>query len=264
MSARRGAVRGGVVIATIVQVTLPGFVLGAVLMALANRHASRSVARARWRKLVVFGVIVHAVLGAAAIGRDAVAALVALVLTVGTVELTGAWRRMSQPKPARTWVLYTGAALSCLWVAGTLAPEQFAALFIVTAAFDGFSQVVGQWLGRHKLAPRVSPGKTVEGMLGGLVAAGAVAALTHRLLGVDSALAASLGVATGLAGLVGDLGASWVKRRAGLKDYSALLPEQGGMLDRFDSLLGALVLVGVPMGLASSATRAGWAVSMLD
>jgi phosphatidate cytidylyltransferase len=252
------------VIATIVQVTLPGFVLGAALMALANRHASPSVARARWRKLLAFGVIVHAVLGAAAIGRAGIAALVTLVLTLGTVELTGAWRRMPRPKPARIWVLYSGAALSCLWVAGTLAPGRFAALFVVTAAFDGFSQVVGQWLGHHKLAPRLSPGKTVEGMLGGLVAAGAVAAFTQGVLGIGSALAAGVGVATGLAGLAGDLGASWVKRRARLKDFSALLPEQGGVLDRFDSLIGALVLVGVPVGLASSASVAGLAVSLFD
>jgi phosphatidate cytidylyltransferase len=56
--------------------------------------------------------------------------------------------------------------------------------------------------------------------------------------------ALALSLATGLAGLAGDLAASWVKRRAAIKDYSAALPGQGGFLDRFDSLLGALLFVG--------------------
>jgi phosphatidate cytidylyltransferase len=51
-------------------------------------------------------------------------------------------------------------------------------------------------------------------------------------------------VLTAVTGLVGDLAASWVKRRAGIKDYSSALPGQGGFLDRFDSLLGALALAG--------------------
>ena len=237
-------------IGTIVLVTLPGFALGAMVMALANRRVTSEVARGRWLKLLTFGVIVHTLLGAAAIGRVAVMAVVALILTAGSVELARAWSRMPSPRPRRVWLLYGVAAVSCLWVTGSLAPERFAALYVITAAFDGFSQVIGQWLGRTKLAPKLSPGKTIEGAVGGLCAAVAVALATQDLLRLDVASAALFGIATGAAGLVGDLSASWVKRRAGLKDYSDWLPGQGGALDRFDSLIGALVLVGVPMALA--------------
>jgi len=70
----------------------------------------------------------------------------------------------------------------------------------------------------------------------------AVAAMVRGLVGVSPMRAAAFGLVIGLAGLAGDLAASWVKRRAGIKDYSEALPGQGGFLDRFDSLLGALIL----------------------
>lgn len=237
-------------IGSIVQVTLAGFALGAVFMALANRRAPRDIARARWLKFTVFGLIVHAVLAIAALGRPAIVVMVALILAVGAREFAGAWRRIAPPRPRVAIWMYVGAAGLGLWAAALLAPAAFAALFVITAAFDGFSQVVGQWLGRRKLAPQVSPAKTVEGMLGGLVAASVVACTARALLHVDAASALVVGVVTGLGGLAGDLSASWLKRRAGIKDYSALLPGQGGVLDRFDSLLGALALVGLPLALA--------------
>ena len=130
----------------------------------------------------------------------------------------------------------------------------FAFLFLVTAATDGFSQVIGQLLGRHALAPNISPAKTIEGLLGGLVAAIVVALLLRELLlpwPVPTTVALALG--TGLAGLAGDLAASWVKRRAAIKDYSAALPGQGGILDRFDSLLGAMALVGAILMVTGTA-----------
>lgn len=234
-------------IGAILQVTLPGFALGAMVMALANRRVAPDVARIRWLKLAVFGLIVHGVLGAAALGRASVVALLILILAVGVRELAGAWRRVPRPRPWRVWGVYLLASAFGLWAAWKLDPAAFAFLFIVTAACDGFSQVVGQWLGRHKLAPRVSPGKTIEGLLGGVAAAMAVAVLARTLIPLSVPLAAMLGVAIGLSGLAGDLAASWVKRQAGLKDYSALLPGQGGVLDRFDSLLGALAIVGAAL-----------------
>jgi phosphatidate cytidylyltransferase len=143
------------------------------------------------------------------------------------------------------WPVYTAVALTACLASWFLPANVFAFLFLVTAASDGFSQVVGQLCGRRKLAPRISPGKTVEGLLGGLLAAVGVALLTRDVLGVATRTdVAALALATGMAGLVGDLAASWVKRRASLKDYSNALPGQGGFLDRFDSLLGALTLVG--------------------
>jgi phosphatidate cytidylyltransferase len=231
------------VIRDVLCVTLAGFALGAVFMAAGSRRLPPRVTRARWYKLAVFFLIIHAVLAAAAFGRPWILAVVGVILVAGAVELAGAWQRIATPKPVAIWPVFVIAGVASLWSAAVLPPPAFAFIFLAAAACDGFSQVTGQWLGRRPLAPRISPAKTVEGFLGGLCAAAAVAALVSGLAGVSPQRAAALGVVIGVAGLSGDLAASWVKRRAGIKDYSAALPGQGGFLDRFDSLLGALCLV---------------------
>lgn len=235
-------------IGQVTAVTLPGFAAGAMFMALANRGLSPGAARARWLKFGVFFLIVHTVLAAAAAGRPWVTILVASVLAAGAAELWRAWRRMPVPRPSCVWPVFIAVAVLALASSWRLPPAAFAFLFLVTAAFDGFSQVVGQLAGRHRLASRVSPAKTVEGFVGGLVAAVVVALLARDLLvGATAWVTAIVALITGLAGLGGDLSASWTKRRAAIKDYSAALPGQGGFLDRFDSLLGALAIVGTAL-----------------
>jgi phosphatidate cytidylyltransferase len=229
-------------IADVLRVTVAGFVLGAIVMAIGSRAVAREAARARWYKLGVFFVIVHGVLAAAAFGRPWVLTVLGIILLAGAGELTSAWRLIPRPRPPVIWPMFLAIAAVAAWNTLRLPPTAFAFLFLAAAAGDGFSQVVGQWIGRHPLAPQVSPAKTIEGFLGGLCAAGAVAAMASGLVDLAPPRAALLGVLTGVTGLAGDLAASWVKRRAGIKDYSGALPGQGGFLDRFDSLLGALAL----------------------
>jgi phosphatidate cytidylyltransferase len=110
---------------------------------------------------------------------------------------------------------------------------------------DSAALFVGSAVGRHKMAPRISPGKTWEGLAGGLAGA-VVGALIVRHFGlqwIPPAQAVVLAVLVALAGMAGDLAESLLKRWAGVKDSGALFPGHGGMLDRLDSLLlGAPVL----------------------
>jgi phosphatidate cytidylyltransferase len=228
-------------------ITLPAFALGGVLMAVGSRHVARDVARARWLKFAVFFGIVHVVLGAAALGRAAIAVLLALVVGAGARELAGAWRRLPAPRPARVWVVYGLVVGLVMANAVALPPAVTALLFLAAASFDGFSQVVGQWLGRTPLAPRVSPAKTVEGALGGTAAAIGVVLLLRATLQAGVAAAMGWGLVVALGALAGDLAKSWVKRRAGLKDFAATLPGQGGVLDRFDSFLAACAVAGTAL-----------------
>jgi phosphatidate cytidylyltransferase len=118
-------------------------------------------------------------------------------------------------------------------------------LLAIQVFSDSFAFFVGHAVGRRRRLPAVSPGKSVEGALGGLVG-GIVGALAVRQLGLPDlpvSHAAALGLAVAAMGIVGDLDESLLKRWAGVKDSGALFPGHGGMLDRLDSLLfGAPVL----------------------
>jgi phosphatidate cytidylyltransferase len=112
-------------------------------------------------------------------------------------------------------------------------------LLVLIAAADVGAYFGGRSLGRHKLAPRVSPGKTWEGFIAGMLAAAAAAAAGAALFGAPIGPWIAVCVVTALVSVVGDLAESMFKRRVGLKDSSNLLPGHGGVLDRVDSLTAA-------------------------
>jgi phosphatidate cytidylyltransferase len=111
--------------------------------------------------------------------------------------------------------------------------------FAIVMMTDTGAYYTGRSIGRHKLAPRVSPGKTIEGAIGGFVMA-VVAGLLCKLAffhEIPAAHALALGAILGALGQVGDLAESLLKRGSNVKDSGNLLPGHGGMLDRIDSLL---------------------------
>jgi phosphatidate cytidylyltransferase len=113
------------------------------------------------------------------------------------------------------------------------------AVFASIWVCDSAAYFVGRALGRHSLAPRISPHKTVEGALAGLVAAVLMfvvaKALVLSYLSFGQALVC--GIVVGIFGQMGDLVESLIKRDSGVKDSSTLIPGHGGVLDRFDSLI---------------------------
>jgi phosphatidate cytidylyltransferase len=112
-------------------------------------------------------------------------------------------------------------------------------LFAVTWIQDTAAYFVGRWIGRHKMAPLLSPKKTWEGAVGGLVGSVVAALLCVPLFGLPLSLAqaALIGLVGGVVGPLGDLAESLIKRQVGLKDAGNLIPGHGGILDRADSLL---------------------------
>jgi phosphatidate cytidylyltransferase len=144
----------------------------------------------------------------------------------------------------------------------------FLLIFTLTAVVlcDAGAYFAGRAWGKRKLAPKISPGKTVEGALGG-IAAGTLAALACKGVfdlfwpdlsrGMPWALAAPIGLLLSTAGMVGDLVESLLKRDAAQKDAGTLLPGMGGVLDRIDSALLAIPVMYYLM-LATTYLRAGF------
>lgn len=130
--------------------------------------------------------------------------------------------------------------LVCLHREGALGSKLAFTLLAIVWAADVGAYAAGRLIGRTKLAPAVSPGKTWEGVTGGLVTAGLAAALAAHWLDLPSARFVVLGVATALISVLGDLTQSMFKRNVGLKDSGKLLPGHGGVLDRIDSLTAAV------------------------
>ena len=127
---------------------------------------------------------------------------------------------------------------------------------IITAFTDMGGYFIGKRYGRRKLAPSISPKKTVEGAIGGIAAA-VIAALLFSLITGGSLSLVFLAIVTGIAVQFGDLLASWVKRKTGVKDSGKLLPGHGGLIDRFDGLAGATLFVGLLL-LLIPALRGLW------
>jgi phosphatidate cytidylyltransferase len=120
-----------------------------------------------------------------------------------------------------------------------LGPQLLLFLILLVVAADVGAYFAGRRFGRNKLAPRVSPGKTWEGVLGGFAGAAFMAALGVWWFHLDAPRFLALCIIVVVASIVGDLTESLFKRHAGLKDSGKLLPGHGGLLDRVDSITAA-------------------------
>ncbi len=134
---------------------------------------------------------------------------------------------------------------------GARGPWWVLLLFAVVAAADIGAFFSGRAFGRVRLAPAVSPGKTWEGVIGGLLAAAAVGVIAAVWLQWSLLSMALLAVAVGAISVIGDLTISMLKRDAGLKDSGRIFPGHGGVLDRVDSLLAALPVYLLGLGVVT-------------
>ncbi|MHA1567394.1 MAG: phosphatidate cytidylyltransferase [Alphaproteobacteria bacterium] len=144
-------------------------------------------------------------------------------------------------------VLYLGvpaAAVAAILADGAGGRDALLWLMVVIWATDIGAYGAGRLIGGPKLAPRISPKKTWAGLGGGLAAAAGVGLGLSMVVGEGRALvwALFLAVILGIGAQIGDLFASWAKRRFGVKDFGRLIPGHGGVLDRIDGLLAAAPL----------------------
>ena len=210
----------------------------------------RLVAPGRWGRLAFIYAVAFAFAFGAGSGGTLRPAIVGL--TLGAVSAT-AWAALSgrtdRQLMAGVGVIYIG--FPCLMFISwepTLAQSSLSliGLFCTVWAADTGALVVGARLGRHPLAPRISPMKTWEGLVGGMFAAGIAGALWCTLLdGMAPWVGFLIGLGVGLVAELGDMLESAAKRSFGVKDMSGLIPGHGGVLDRLDSLLLVISIAGI-------------------
>lgn len=144
-----------------------------------------------------------------------------------------------------TGLIYPATLISAISYLAYISPDGggfnrtlLISLFVMIWSHDTLAYLTGKWIGRHKLLPGVSPGKSWEGLAGGLLASLLAAFILYRLQ-QDMALLhwLMLGLIVTAAGTLGDLSESYVKRSIGIKDSGSLIPGHGGILDRLDAAI---------------------------
>lgn len=234
--------------ALLVVIELGGVVyvaIAAALLALGAYELARAAGIDRRDPLAWSAILgAGASAGAAALGLDAiplvVAALIAVTLLVEVVraEVDRGFARWSTAVGA---ALYPGVLGSHLVLLRQATDGRDWVLFMLftTFATDTGAYAVGRLLDGPKLAPRISPGKTVAGAVGGLLSGALAAGALGVLLGLDRPfpLWLALGAVVAVAGQLGDLAESLLKRSLGVKDLGRLFPGHGGAMDRLDSVL---------------------------
>lgn len=144
-----------------------------------------------------------------------------------------------QVMPAFFGMVYVAVMLSFIYLTRNLSDGKFLVwlIFLCSWGCDTCAYCVGMLIGKHKMAPVLSPKKSVEGGIGGVAGAALLGVIYAAATGgpmVEYALICAVGA---LISMVGDLAASAIKRNQGIKDYGKLIPGHGGILDRFDSVI---------------------------
>lgn len=252
-----GILLGGALIVSLIIVKWLFVVFGAVLIGFTAWELSTAI-RVAGRMTprivgIVVGVLAAPVAFFAALWGHSVEGL--WLGTLGAIVIVSVWRLGELALPshrtgARNVLLDIGAGMfvqvyitfmAGFYLALTASPHgewwTLASLIIVVATDTG-AWATGIWIGRHKLAPNISPGKTWEGFAGSIVFAVVAGVLTSWLMiGVPIWIGVVMGVLLALVGTSGDLTESLIKRDLGIKDISSILPGHGGFLDRLDSIL---------------------------
>ncbi|HEY5758912.1 MAG TPA: phosphatidate cytidylyltransferase [Steroidobacter sp.] len=178
------------------------------------------------------------------VGIDSVESTLLLYAALAWWVLALVWIAFAPASVNRATAAVAGLfALVPVWLAlvrlHAQGPQLMLFLLLLVVAADIGAYFAGRAFGKHKLAPRVSPGKTWEGVGGGLVAAALMAAFGVWWFNMDTVPFMALCIVVAIASVVGDLTESMFKRHAGLKDSGNLLPGHGGVLDRVDSVTAA-------------------------
>jgi len=188
----------------------------------------------------------------------------AVLVLVGACAMIWEWSRMTASaaigEKALGYAIIVLASLGFFWLRSDPSFGFLTAIWLVlvVVAADVGAYFSGRYFGGAKLAPSISPNKTISGAVGGLLLAVVIGCLVSAISGSGRlGVVALISLVTAVASQIGDLAESFAKRRHGVKDSSNILPGHGGALDRFDGLLAATLYVAV-LSIVSGSSIFEW------
>jgi phosphatidate cytidylyltransferase len=221
--------------------TLMGIISGLLL----SRKKDPVPAKKFWLKFKYYILIIHIVFASIVFKPVCFHYLTLIIILAGFVELIRIFANSGFGSKVFfiLSIFFYSIISSGFYFFGLLKMEIILFTFIVLSVFDAFSQICGQIIGKRKLLPRISPNKTIAGLIGGSIAALITSVMFTKLLNFGLQALVFRGAVVATSAFTGDLLASIFKRKYQIKDFSNALPGQGGFLDRFDSMLmgGALM-----------------------
>ncbi len=217
------------------------YLLGTIGIYFINRRKDAEVKHKAWVKHIVYFIVTNIVFFSIAFNSVFFRIFTVLTIIVGFCELYKLFResRYNHIGYFSTAICIFALLSTGFYFFSLKDKELILFAFLIIAIFDGFSQVSGQLFGKAKLFPKISPGKTIEGLIGGSLVA-LLSALVFKSLITGSPLKAIvLAFVVVVFAFAGDAAKSIYKRQYCVKDFSNLIPGHGGFLDRFDSLIAA-------------------------
>lgn len=210
------------------------FISGACFLIGINRKLDAGRSREQWTKFISY-VILFNLIWNSKIFSDTLFMLMAyLLMILCSVE---GWKAIQKTRgkiwPSAGFIL----VLAGFWRFLYLPDNEILFTLFIVILFDGSSQISGQLMGKIPLLPRISPSKTLEGLIGGTIVTLGTALLVRNTFAAGWPEIIGMSMLVILFAFFGDLLASWIKRKAGLTTFSRMIPGHGGFLDRFDSLL---------------------------
>lgn len=224
---------------TIYFITLTYFLIGGIGFYFINRNKDALVAFKNRQKFVTYFIIINTLYLSIAFSPLIFKYLSAFIVFFGLCELLKLFQNSGYIQKVFflcAFLLFGTLSLG-FYFFGNLDKKLILFSFLVLSIFDSFSQITGQLWGKRKILPRISPNKTLEGMIGGSAVALLSALLLNALTSRSVLITIFLSAGIVFFAFTGDLAASAYKRKYGVKNFSELIPGHGGILDRFDSLI---------------------------
>lgn len=220
-------------------IILAYFLIGSIGIYIINRKKEPQAVRKSWIKHITYFLIINILFFSIIFNPIVFRIFAVLIICVGFCELFLLFRKSGFNHKK---IFFPAVGTLAIFASGFyffsgMDKGLILYTFFLLSIFDGFSQVTGQLWGRRKLFPKISPNKTVEGFIGGAIAALLSALLFKNFINATSLSALLLAAWIVVFAFLGDSAKSFYKRKYKVKDFNNLLPGNGGFLDRFDSLI---------------------------